>query len=152
MFSKVAVLAAFAGLATAQLKVLSPGGSDLWWGEGFLDCSIFIDSADGCFLRILQSPTQTTSSPGTARNLKSRTSRLCASIRFFSPSSLSFVIRRATDIEHRVFLQQRHELEHEPSLWPSGYRSYRGELRLLQAHHSATAELPSRHWLCHPAS
>lgn len=33
MLSRVAILAAISGLAAAQLKVLSPGGPDLWWGK-----------------------------------------------------------------------------------------------------------------------
>lgn len=39
MLSRVAILAAISGLAAAQLKVLSPGGPDLWWGKALFSRS-----------------------------------------------------------------------------------------------------------------
>ena len=67
-----ATLAAIVSGATAQLSILSPGGSDLWWGA--LSVRLHFASLT---LILLQSTTRLTTLRGPAPRLRTRTSPFC---------------------------------------------------------------------------
>ncbi len=75
---RFATVATLAAMANAQLQVLSPGGPNLWWGALSRDNLAAMDALSlqlgADFSHSLQLLSPRTPSPGTASNLRSKTS------------------------------------------------------------------------------